>query len=279
MRLKNGPWLSLFLLTPLFGVIALAVFDLPTHENVRASSPTDQATVAPKKAHAQDGRWWIQPKGDVSHTRREAVHPSAPSRVAFDSETGRHQSSTGAEDLFAEFGKQHRKGDAFDAFERETAAWNDEFRSANHVVPQQLAQPEPVSVPRHVESFGHAPRYREIVTPRSGFAEVDPISLPDRSNSSQRPTGSNPTRSMLANVQPLEQQPLTWRTAIARLNHLGISEYRLEPGLREHEFLFSCRFTPSDNPRLTRLFMAEAVEPLRAVGKVIEQVEQWKRLR
>ena len=59
-----------------------------------------------------------------------------------------------------------------------------------------------------------------------------------------------------------------------RLNDLGIHDFHLEPGQRPNEFHFSCSFTPSNNPRITHRFEAEATEPLRAVAKVIEQIEQ-----
>ena len=69
--------------------------------------------------------------------------------------------------------------------------------------------------------------------------------------------------------------PQTWRAAVRRLNELGIHHFRLEPGRRTNEFHFHCSFTPSDTPRITQRFEAEAAEPLRAVQKVIVQVEQW----
>jgi len=69
--------------------------------------------------------------------------------------------------------------------------------------------------------------------------------------------------------------PQTWRAAVRRLNELGIHHFRLEPGRRPSEFHFHCSLTPSDTPRITQRFEAESAEPLRAVQKVIAQVEQW----
>ena len=81
-----------------------------------------------------------------------------------------------------------------------------------------------------------------------------------------------------ANTEP-QRQPLTWKTAIARLREIGIREYRLQPAERPNEFHFSCSYTPADNPRITHLFEAEAAEPLRAVEKVLDQITAWSRER
>lgn len=70
---------------------------------------------------------------------------------------------------------------------------------------------------------------------------------------------------------------LTWRTAVAWLNQHGIDHYQLQPGHHGDEFHFSCAFTPSDNPRITHRFEAEAGEPLRAVEKVLAQIAAWQR--
>lgn len=70
---------------------------------------------------------------------------------------------------------------------------------------------------------------------------------------------------------------LTWRSAVAWLNQRGIDHYQLQPGNNAAEFHFSCAFTPSDNPRITHRFEAEAAEPLRAVEKVLAQIADWER--
>ena len=92
----------------------------------------------------------------------------------------------------------------------------------------------------------------------------------------RRTEGSSASRA--EDAAAMQQKPLpTWREATTRLNELGIRDFRLEPGLQADEFLFSCSYTPADNPRVSRRFEAEATEPLRAVQKVIEQIEQWSR--
>ncbi len=71
------------------------------------------------------------------------------------------------------------------------------------------------------------------------------------------------------------QRPLTWETARVRLNELGIKDYYVQPHPSGEIFHFRCTYTPPDNPRITRLFEAEAAEPLEAVRKVLVQVENW----
>lgn len=71
------------------------------------------------------------------------------------------------------------------------------------------------------------------------------------------------------------RRSLTWRDAVDHLNALGIRDFRLQPGRQPHSFHFSCSFTPTDNPRITRRFEAEADEQLEAVAKVLAQVDTW----
>ena len=75
------------------------------------------------------------------------------------------------------------------------------------------------------------------------------------------------------------RSPLTWRTAVRRLNALGIRQFRLEPGSREHEFYFCCFLTPRNNPRVTHRFEAEAGDPLQAVEQVLQQITLWQQER
>lgn len=69
--------------------------------------------------------------------------------------------------------------------------------------------------------------------------------------------------------------PLTWKSAVARLDELQIRSFRLEPGQQPGHFLFICSYTPQNSPRLSYRFEAEADEPLRAVGKVLTQIDHW----
>lgn len=68
---------------------------------------------------------------------------------------------------------------------------------------------------------------------------------------------------------------LTWKSAVERLNRLEIRNFRLEPGQQLGQFVFICSYTPQHSPRLSYRFEAQADEPLRAVEKVLEQIDNW----
>jgi hypothetical protein len=70
--------------------------------------------------------------------------------------------------------------------------------------------------------------------------------------------------------------PLSWKRAVGRLNALGIRDFQLQPGARDGEFNFSCRFASQNNPRLIHRFEAESADPLEAVNQVLQQLDDWK---
>lgn len=72
---------------------------------------------------------------------------------------------------------------------------------------------------------------------------------------------------------------LTWRSAVRRLNALGIRHFQLEPGQSDNSFHFRCTYTPPATPRVTHRFEAEADEPLEAVRNVLDQVDHWRKHR
>jgi hypothetical protein len=53
----------------------------------------------------------------------------------------------------------------------------------------------------------------------------------------------------------------------------------LERGSAEGTFLFVCVFSPGDTPHVTHRFEAEAEDPLIAVNRVVQQIDQWLRNR
>ncbi len=69
---------------------------------------------------------------------------------------------------------------------------------------------------------------------------------------------------------------LTWKHAVDRLNALGIRDFQLQPGEREGDFNFSCRFASRQNPRVIHRFEAEASDPLDAVNQVLRQLDDWR---
>jgi hypothetical protein len=79
--------------------------------------------------------------------------------------------------------------------------------------------------------------------------------------------------------RPTVPGQFTWKTAARRLNDLGIRRYRLESLAGQDRFLFTCSVTPSSSLRVTRRFEAEADEPLLAVQKVLEEIDEWQKQR
>lgn len=74
-----------------------------------------------------------------------------------------------------------------------------------------------------------------------------------------------------------QTDPLTWTAAVRRLNKLGIHDFRLEPGSRPDYFCFYCFVASANNSQVTHRFEAEAIDPLHAVKKVLEQIDRWSR--
>jgi hypothetical protein len=68
-----------------------------------------------------------------------------------------------------------------------------------------------------------------------------------------------------------------WREATRRLKELGIRRYRLESQIEEQTFVFICSFAAVENPRVVRRFEAEADDPLEAVQRVIEEIDEWQK--
>jgi hypothetical protein len=96
----------------------------------------------------------------------------------------------------------------------------------------------------------------------------------DRRAPPRRVSAPPPSRSAAAGGRSAAA-PLTWQTAVRRLNELEIRNFRLEPGQQPEQFVFICSYTPQDNPRVSFRFEAEADEPLRAVEKVLAQIDAW----
>lgn len=119
---------------------------------------------------------------------------------------------------------------------------------------------------------------------------VDPATtsaaLRDPSGSFARPDFNSPTTRTSTS---LEQDPsaeklgqaalLTWRQASLRLTELGVKNYHLERGAAEGTFLFVCLFSPGDAPHVVHRFEAEADDPLIAVNRTLQQVDNWMRSR
>ncbi len=155
--------------------------------------------------------------------------------------------------------------------------------------PRRTAELPDSSADGSIQKAGH-----ETVQDRS-HAEVPEVSPPgiqdlfskdgsqgdDKVPGYRRPRAASPGSGAGASDQNTNRnkrasppvEPLTWTKAVQRLNELGIRNFRLEPGDRPGEYSFACSYTPSNSPHVTRRFEAEADDPLKAVAKVLAQVE------
>ena len=68
-----------------------------------------------------------------------------------------------------------------------------------------------------------------------------------------------------------------WQKAAQRLKKLGIRKFRLDSQIDEQRFVFTCSFTAPENPQVVRRFEADADNPLEAVQRVLEQIDEWRR--
>ena len=67
---------------------------------------------------------------------------------------------------------------------------------------------------------------------------------------------------------------LTWKGAQKRLNEFGIHKFVLESTI-DGGFQFRCAVTDPDNPQVDRQFRTQATEPLLAVQKALDQIEEF----
>lgn len=121
------------------------------------------------------------------------------------------------------------------------------------------------------ESRAAAPKIQQVSVGSSMGARAPQVYQRHRDSSPEQPAESRPAA--------VSTEPLTWQGAVRRLNDLEIRNFRLQPGHRDNEFVFICSYTPSDSPRVSYRFEAEADEPLKAVEKVLEQIVEWQQRR
>ncbi len=95
----------------------------------------------------------------------------------------------------------------------------------------------------------------------------------------KRDERSKPSVARNAGVRETAAEELTWSVAVERLNELEIRNFRLEPGPRLGLFVFICTYTPPDSPTVSYRFESEADQPLKAVQKVLEQIQEWRQRR
>jgi hypothetical protein len=290
---SNGLFSTVLMLVPLLAVPALAIFGIPQFVPVVASTTTgdedfdllaNEATgVGESACYTPDGL--VTPFATVDNSptdrSRNSTRYSVDAGAAWDDPFGDGKPSilTSPHELRADLiqvsedietsnapnqGVQEPIADAlidsFDGWKPKSDHWlsipartrsteNQETRPQYGTECAESEAPEPTGHSEALETSGledHA---------------ADPIVSSDRAIRRESST--------------LGQGPLTWQAAVERLNALGVQQFRLLPGIEKNTFHFSCFYTPSDNPRVNHRFEAEANAPLRAVGSVLAQIDQW----
>lgn len=150
-------------------------------------------------------------------------------------------------------------------------------------VPSRAAQSR--AVPSRASHFPASVDDSRDATTAAAVSEVsnrsaEPAAIPDDALADARNAGRyarlegggrvTPTAARSAQVETL-----TWQQAVDRLNQLGIRTFRLTPNTGQNGYRFVCLVTSVDDPRISRRFEAESIDPLIAVGDVLAQVENW----
>lgn len=154
------------------------------------------------------------------------------------------------------------------------------FAAVSNWESETLPDTAPVDAP----AWGTTPNQLQIPAFDQRRAKTLPAASPQES-AEIRPVvwqeetagGAQSSQAASRNVQALPQgeSALTWKSAVQRLQQLEIRSYRLEPGREPGQFTFICSYTPQHNPSVSYRFEAEADEPLRAVEKVLSQIDTW----
>lgn len=256
MRSVHGTFATLLLMVPVLSIPALAIFGIPQFAPVVASPLDEGATKARERRVGQSAR----PANDNMEELEDAPlfgsEPGEPGSALPPGRVGDSvpitrpgRSVRDKEKVIADVNPQPRG-----KMPPSKAGWLDEFDD------EPRSQPEE---PRNQPAPGFDSR-DNIPRALPGDAMRGPKAFQRRREQPPEPApkGSN----------PLDIEPLTWQSAVRKLNELEIRNFRLQPGHRENQFLFICSYTPSDSPRLSYRYEAEADEPLKAVEKVLEQI-------
>lgn len=268
----HGTFATLLLMVPVLSIPALAIFGIPQFAPVVAS-PLDEN---PKQDRERRVGKSARPSGDSFMDELDATEfDSEPLDRRPNGAPGRlgHrdlQTPTDRTNPDSRSNPRTRK-DTFDS----RSPWSDEPEEVERSRDDDFRNNAAPKRPQD-RSDDDAPRSRFQDPPRNPDVVIPDLERGRR----QRGPGSGSEK-----VQPEsgldyrrgpETDTLTWKEAVRRLNELEIRNFRLQPGLHDSQFAFSCMYTPSDNPRISTRFEAEADEPLKAVEKVLAQIEVWQ---
>jgi hypothetical protein len=280
----SGSIATCLIFVPLVAVPLLAVVGMPS--------------VAPSKQNAEDDLKFV---AEAPVPLDESSDLTGPVRVA-DGRTnlaaaGRESASASREnDPFADFS---REGDASTSHAASANSSGAAPKRPQRWLSEGNGLPQKALLSSDLSSGGRSSASRSDRSAATGSLE-EPFSQPTRretpakgarrelpeaeaivANDSETPAATmgtdGPARSRAASdARSASAHASAWKRAVGRLNALGIRDYQLQPGDRDGEFNFSCRFASRSNPRVIHRFEAEAADPLDAVNQVLRQVDDWR---
>ncbi len=116
--------------------------------------------------------------------------------------------------------------------------------------------------------FGEAAQDSTPVNFLNHSSNTNPVQTSSLGNSQDFSTPSS------FGTQENDSGSLTWDQGIARLAQMGITDYRIQPGIVPGTSHFACYARPARKATVLR-FEAEANDPLQALLKTLKQVEPW----
>jgi hypothetical protein len=283
----SGSIATCLIFVPLVAVPLLAVLGMPQISPNASSGPVDDLKFVQDKAAQTAGNAELAGPVQVTDTRGEDPAHNIESR-----------NGARGSDPFAEFSRDS------DGLTRQATATPS--RGSSQKRPQRWLNEGNGLPQKALFSSDHADEDRAPSSPSdrptvSGSSEDHPLEQP----SSETPTKAPVARRILPEAQAVvtndsdaastpppadglaqrrtssesrtsSDHASAWKRAVGRLNALGIRDYQLQPGEREGEFNFSCRFAARSNPQVIHRFEAEAPDPLDAVNQVLRQLDDWR---
>ncbi|MCA9006587.1 MAG: hypothetical protein KDA70_15045 [Planctomycetaceae bacterium] len=290
MRSKSNDFFStLLVLIPLVAVPMLAIFGIPEIAPVKKSAlnendlfENEDSTRSPFEEISFDGSSHEIDLGNETALTDRSGQPGSGMRNPFGEAATAQNGQRNNEEWLPPAG-------ALDGWELESPpAQREPDQKMAGLTPPDLEERQPLGGnPIQQASFDSQPAAGNSQNPfnQGGVQQIDTETNPFAQNT-QIPTQAETAQREVIDQQfrqraetMLRRDPVTWSAAVQKLNELGIRDYRLEPGARPNEFLFSCSYSPPHNPRVSRRFEAEALDPLMAVIKVLQQVDEWNQSR
>lgn len=287
--MRNSSFTTLLMFLPLVAIPLLAIFGIPEFRPVSASSPTEPyPQLSPPPGSERPGSL---PAGNrfPNETDRKGL-PASPAGFR---ESGLR--STALPRRADPFHSAETRQQPVQTAETKWNGWQIDAgrlpgsQQANRAATHQPQQPliaggqSPVSLAdkdRAGTDRAPAPAGNDAAATRGGpprktqrLAEDHPAHQFDRTVEQKlRERGLLPVTGTRSAQRG--RTNLTWHQAIERLNQLGITDFVLQPGSRPQQFLFSCLYSPQENPGVVYRFEGEHTEPLQAVLDVLQQIEE-----